>query len=168
MLDLDLPRLKRDIQAWGLCQTRGRVRGVHGLIECALPAAVGDQCEIIGQQRRVPAEVIGFSNGIASLVPFEHVADLHPDMPVVRTGRGLTVPVGSALMGRVLDGLARPLDGRGPLPLRERRTVRSEAPPALERARIQTRFATGQRAIDGLLTFGRGQRVGIFAGSGVG
>jgi flagellum-specific ATP synthase len=169
MLGLDITKLKREIQGWELCRTMGKVRGVRGLIQCSIPAAVGDQCEIVrSHQSRLPAEVIGFSDGIASLVPYEHATDLHPDMTVVRTGRGLMVPVGSGLLGRVVDGLARPLDGRGPLPASERRAVRNEAPPALDRARIRARFATGQRAIDGLLTFGRGQRVGIFAGSGVG
>jgi len=169
MLGLDIAQLRRDIQDWDLCQTMGKLRGVHGLLHCAIPAAVGDHCEILGpKQHRLPAEVIGFSDGIASLVPYEHAEHLRPGMPVVRVGRGLMVPVGKGLLGRVVDGLARPLDGRGPLLTGQRRAVRSAAPPAMNRARIQARFVTGQRAIDGLLTLGRGQRVGIFAGSGVG
>src|SRR5205085_7000885 len=79
-----------------------------------------------------------------------------------------SVPVGRGLLGRVVDGLGRPLDGKGPLARCERRTVRNDTPPALDRARIVEPFVTGQRAIDGLLTCGRGQRLGIFAGSGVG
>jgi flagellum-specific ATP synthase len=89
-------------------------------------------------------------------------------MTVEHLGRGLSVPVGDGLLGRVLDGLGRPMDGRGPLTCVTRRTLGNDTPPPMERARIREPFVTGQRAIDGLLTCGKGQRVGIFAGSGVG
>jgi flagellum-specific ATP synthase len=80
----------------------------------------------------------------------------------------LQVPVGDGLLGRIVDGLGRPLDGKGPLGNCRPRLVSQQAPAAMARARIRQPFVTGQRALDGLLTFGRGQRVGIFAGSGVG
>jgi FliI/YscN family ATPase len=83
-------------------------------------------------------------------------------------GRGLDVPVGDHLVGRVLDGLGRPMDGKGPLPRTRRYPLNADPPNPLERARISAPLATGVRAIDGLLTIGRGQRVGIMAGSGVG
>src|SRR5438876_2779109 len=89
-------------------------------------------------------------------------------MSVHHLRQGLSVPVGEGLLGRVVDGLGRPLDDRGPLPCRERRVVRNDTPPPMDRARISVPFVTGQRAVDGLLTCGRGQRIGIFAGSGVG
>jgi flagellum-specific ATP synthase len=115
-----------------------------------------------------PAEVIGFAHDAAYLVPYEHAPDIRPGMPVRLRGHQLSVLAGPGLLGRVLDGLGRPLDGRGPITGCRRRRVRPDAPPPLERARIREPFVTGQRAIDGLITCGRGQRVGIFAGSGVG
>ncbi|HZT82339.1 MAG TPA: FliI/YscN family ATPase, partial [Gemmataceae bacterium] len=102
------------------------------------------------------------------LVPYEQGEELSPGMTVLRRGRGLSVPVGEGLLGRIVDGLGRPIDDRGPLYGCEPRPVSQEAPAAMQRARIRQPFVTGQRALDGLLTIGRGQRVGIFAGSGVG
>jgi len=134
-----------------------------------MPAAVGDHCEIVAAGRKpVLAEVIGFENQHAYLVPFDAADDLRPGMTVIRKGRGLIIPTGMGLLGRVIDGLGRPLDGKGPLVGCTMHPVNKPAPSALDRARIRQPFITGQRAIDSLLTCGRGQRVGIFAGSGVG
>ncbi|TPW00627.1 MAG: flagellum-specific ATP synthase, partial [bacterium] len=94
--------------------------------------------------------------------------EIAPGMAVIRAGHGLTVPVGDGLLGRVLDGLGRPIDGGGPVQDCTLQAITHAAPAAMERARIAQPFVTGQRAIDGLLTLGLGQRVGIFAGSGVG
>jgi flagellum-specific ATP synthase len=169
MLRLDLNKLCREIQSRDLFRTVGKIRGATGLLTCSLPAAVGDQCDIVlPRGGEVPAEVIGFTDGLAYVVPYEHAADIHPGMSVISKGHGLTVPVGESLLGRVLDGLGRPIDGKGPLAACDRRTVSQTAPAAMERTRISQPFVTGQRTLDGLLTFGRGQRVGIFAGSGVG
>ncbi|MBX9247195.1 FliI/YscN family ATPase, partial [Actinotalea ferrariae] len=93
---------------------------------------------------------------------------LRTGMPVRTTGRPLTTPTGSALLGRVLDGLGRPVDGRGPLVGAVRRPVTGSAPSALGRARVDTPLGLGVRALDTLVTAGRGQRFGLFAGSGVG
>ena len=89
-------------------------------------------------------------------------------MNVTARGRRLSIPVGPGVLGRVMDGLGRPIDGRGPLVGCAVRPVRQDVPAPMDRARIRTPFVTGQRTIDGLLTCGVGQRVGIFAGSGVG
>lgn len=169
MLGLDLPAMNRSITQTPLYRTGGRLKSVTGLMTCNLPAAVGDQCAVIpAEGPPVLAEVIGFENNLAYLVPFDPAENLRPGMPVIRKGRGLMVPTGPSLLGRVIDGLGRPLDGRGPLTGCPLKPVNRPAPPALERQRIRKPFVTGIRAIDSVLTCGHGQRVGIFAGAGVG
>lgn len=134
-----------------------------------MSAAIGEQCEIVlPQGQGVRAEVIGFSEGTTHIVAFDQREKLQQGLRVFSRREQLTVPVGDDLLGRVLDGLGRPIDGGEPLEASPRASVLHDAPPALDRARIVEPFVTGQRAIDGLLTCGRGQRVGIFAGSGVG
>jgi flagellum-specific ATP synthase len=96
------------------------------------------------------------------------VEDLRPGMPVMRKGKGATIPVGDNLLGRVIDGLGRPIDNKGPLTGCTPHPVNGAAPNALERQRVREPFVTGVRSIDAMLTCGRGQRIGIFAGSGVG
>lgn len=169
MLGLDMPAMNRSITQTPLYRTAGRLKSVTGRMTCNLPAAVGDQCAVLPREGEpVLAEVIGFENDLAYLVPYDAAENLQTGMPVIRKGRGLTVPIGGSLLGRVIDGLGRPLDGRGPLTGCTQRAVNRPAPPALERQRIRKPFVTGIRAIDSVLTSGHGQRVGIFAGAGVG
>jgi flagellum-specific ATP synthase len=101
-------------------------------------------------------------------MPHGDVAGIAPMQEVVALGRPFTVPVGNELLGRLLDGLGRPLDGGPALRSRERRPARIEAPDPMRRPAIDEPLQTGVRVIDGLNTLGRGQRLGIFAGSGVG
>ncbi len=169
MLGLDMPSLNRSITQTPLYRMGGRLKSVTGLMTCNLPAAVGDHCAVVPREgEAVLAEVIGFENDLAYLVPFDPAENLRPGMPVIRKGRGLTVPTGKNLLGRVIDGLGRPIDDLGPLVGCPLKPVNRPAPPALDRQRIREPFVTGIRAIDSVLTCGRGQRVGIFAGSGVG
>jgi flagellum-specific ATP synthase len=169
MLDLNVEKLRQEIANYDGFRTAGKLRSATGLLTCTLPAAVGDQCEIVlPRGGALRAEVIGFDQGIAHLVAFEQQENLQEGLQVVSSGMQLSVPVGDRLLGRVVDGLGRPIDGRGPLDDCPRVAVRYDVPQPFERARIREPFVTGQRAIDGLLTFGRGQRVGIFSGSGVG
>jgi flagellum-specific ATP synthase len=170
MLNLDRIRLRRDVARHELFRTSGVLSGATGvLLSCRLPAAVGDRCAIeLGEGETLLAEVIGFQNGMAFVVPYEHADQIHAGMRVTHLGKGLLAPVGEGLLGRVVDGLGRPLDGRGPLHGCELQPVERNTPPPMERARIRQPFVTGQRALDSLLTLGCGQRVGIFAGSGVG
>ncbi len=169
MLGLDMPSLRDSITKTPLYRTGGRLRSVTGLMTASVPAAVGDHCAILRRDGEpVLAECIGFENDLAYLVPFDHAEDLRPGMPVLRKGRGLMVPTGGNLLGRVVDGLGRPMDDLGPLGNCPMKPVNRPAPPALNRQRIREPFVTGIRAIDGMLTCGVGQRVGIFAGSGVG
>src|SRR5438874_3448448 len=134
MLGLDLPALAREINATPPYRAAGKLRSATGLLICDLPAAVGDHCEIVTPHRPpVLAEVIGFADRNAFLVPFDATDDLRPGLTVVRKGHGLLVPSGPATLGRVIDGLGRPLDGRGPLAGCPLRPVNGPAPAALGR-----------------------------------
>lgn len=169
MLNLDLDRLRSDVEACDGFQTQGRLRVIEEGLACALPAALGDQCRILEPSgRSIPAEVIGFRRGLAQLAPYELAEELRSGLPVVRDPERRTVPVGQGVLGRILDGIGRPIDGRGPVQPAERSVVRNTPPSPLQRGRIDRPFVTGQKVIDGLLLAGRGQRLGIFAGSGVG
>jgi flagellum-specific ATP synthase len=169
MLMLDVARLCKEVASRDPFRVVGQLQSATGLLwSCALSATVGDQCTVLTERGPVRAEVIGFSKGISFVVPYEAVGEVHPGMAVVRCDRVLKTPVGDGLLGRILDGLGRPMDDRGPLPRCAYRPVQLNAPPPLHRSRISRPFVTGQRAIDGLLTCGWGQRVGIFSGSGVG
>lgn len=169
MLTLDVQKLKRTIGAYDSFRVQSRLQIAEDGIACALPSAIGDQCGILQPNgHEVPAEVVGFSRGLARLAPFEFAEQLRSGMPVVRTAERRTVPIGVGLLGRILDGLGRPLDELGPIRPLELRPVRNTPPSPLERERIEKPFITGQKAIDGMLLCGRGQRLGIFAGSGVG
>jgi flagellum-specific ATP synthase len=169
MLGLDLPAMNRSITQTPLYSVGGRLRSVTGLMTSAISAAVGDHCLIMPRQGEpVLAEVIGFERDIAYMVPFDTADDLRPGMPVMHKGKGATIPVGMNLLGRVMDGLGRPLDDKGPITGCRGVPLNRPAPPALERQRVREPFVTGVRSIDSVLTLGRGQRIGIFAGSGVG
>ncbi len=132
-------------------------------------AAVGDRCEIVTQDdRHLEAEVVGFSGERLFLMPTGDLVGLKPDARVLPFASAGSVGVGDQLLGRVLDGAGEPLDGGGPIETTAR--VRLVAPPInpLTRAPIREPLDVGVRAINGLLTVGRGQRLGLFAGSGVG
>jgi FliI/YscN family ATPase len=118
--------------------------------------------------RQVLTVVAGFTERGLLLLPLGDLEGIHPGAPVKPTGRPLFVEAGDGLVGRVLDGLGRPIDGRGPIGATVRRPLNAEPPNPLTRARVSVPFGTGVRAIDGLVSLGRGQRIGIMAGSGVG
>jgi type III secretion protein N (ATPase) len=117
---------------------------------------------------RLQAEVVGFRGDEAVLMPLGETTGIGPDSPVTPTGRPFSVGVSEALLGRVLDGLGHPSDSAGPVAGAQTWAVERPAPSPLARRRISRPLAFGVRAIDGLLTVGEGQRVGLFAGSGVG
>lgn len=151
---------------------RGRIVQFIGLtIEAeGLQAQVGEVCQIHppGDAQVISAEVIGFRDDRCVLMPFTEPNGLIAGAPVYARGRPFTVPAGDGLLGRVLDGFGRPLDGKGPLGVHNRIPLSQPAPHPLQRRRVTEPFSTGIRAIDGLLTCGRGQRMAILAGSGVG
>lgn len=147
----------------------GRVVQVVGLVaEARGPRVhVGEWCTVQTADGELPAEVVGFRDDRFLMMPLGPLSGLSPGSEVVPSGRAMRVPAGPALLGRVVDGLGCPLDGR-PLEVREWRPLHADPPNPLHRPRITEPLPTGVRVIDGLLTLGRGQRVGIFAGSGVG
>jgi len=150
----------------------GRVCRIAGLaVESLGPAArIGEICEIRSAERRdaTLAEVIGFSEGRVLLMPYGELRGVALDAEVTATGMDPEVPAGTALLGRVVDGFGMPLDSRGPLNATARAVLYPEPMNPLERSARVTRFDTGVRAIDTFLPLARGQRVGIFAGAGVG
>jgi type III secretion protein N (ATPase) len=152
-------------------RVRGRVTELTGLaVRAALDGArVGELAEIDrGSGATLPAELVGFRDGEAVLLPLGEVRGVGPGCSVLPLGRAPSVRAGAPLVGRVLDGLGRPLDGR-PLPRGlEEWAVDRPAPGPMRRGRIERPLVTGLRSIDGLLTLGQGQRVGLFAGPGAG
>ena len=169
MTRLDLVRATALVDAAAQPVFRGRVEEVSGVLVSAhgVPAAVGELCSIRrGDGTQVDAEVVGFRGAATLLMPHGDVAGIAPAQEVVALGRSFTVPVGNFLLGRTLDGFGKPLDGLGELSRRETRPVRADAPDPLSRPLIDQPLQTGVRAIDGLNTLGKGQRLGIFAGSG--
>jgi type III secretion system H+-transporting two-sector ATPase len=153
---------------------RGRVVEVTGLvIKARVPGVrIGELCFIQTPLRDapVPAEVVGFRSELVYLMGLGDLTGLGPDSEVRPTGHVMTVCVGPGLLGRVLDGLGRPADGKGPLALGENSEYPVYAPPPdpLRRKRVKQALPVGVRAIDGMLTVGEGQRVGIFAAAGGG
>jgi flagellum-specific ATP synthase len=148
----------------------GKVIGVVGLaVEVSgIVASVGEVTHIRTDDAIVPAEVVGFRGNRLVLMPLGEVSGVRPGTEVRATGRRPSVPVGRALLGRIVDALGRPIDGQGAVAPEAVRAVHQPPPPALARRRIAEPLETGVRAIDALLPLGRGQRMGIFAGSGVG
>jgi flagellum-specific ATP synthase len=167
-----LQRVAERVADSDLHERRGRVDDLIGLVVEAtgLEAEVGEVCTIDAGRRRpaVPAEVVGFRAGRTLLMPLGEIHGIGPGNAVAGTGQPVRVPVGDELLGRVIDGLGRPIDGLDrPLPAAARST-QAAPPAALERPRIQERVSLGVRAMDALVPVGQGQRLGIFAGSGVG
>lgn len=151
----------------------GRVKELTGLVLKAKVPGVhaGEICYIQSSSHKaVRAEVVGFQEDTAILMPLGDIEGIGVGSEVIPTGQPLTVKVGEMLLGRVLNGLGEPLDieEKGPLITDEEYPVYNYPPDPLKRQRITTPIALGIRAIDGLLTCGEGQRIGIFAGSGVG
>jgi flagellum-specific ATP synthase len=135
-----------------------------------LRAQVGELCEIQTARTRpaVPAEVVGFREGRTLLMPLGEVTGIAPGNPVRASGGPFRVPVGDNLLGRVLDGLGRPIDGGPALHTARLRSTSAAPPDPMRRTRISERLSLGVRVLDTLIPCGRGQRLGIFAGSGVG
>ena len=153
-------------------RANGRVKKVVGMvIEASGPASqIGCVCDIAGEGSfgTVSAEVLGFKEDSVLLMPLEDIRSLGPGCKVVARDEKAQVAVGSALLGRVIDGLGNPIDGKGPIATEDTYPLYANPVNPLLRNRIQQPLDLGIRAINGLLTVGCGQRMGIFAGSGVG
>ena len=154
-----------------LVRHEGRVAQVVGLVvESHGPSAsLGELCRIqVGNRQSMPAEVVGFRDDRTLLMPLGQLEGIKPGSRVIAMGETLNVRVGPNLLGRVLDGLGNPMDGKGPLSGGGRAPLEAPPPNPLTRMRIHRPLSLGVRAMDGILTCGQGQRLGIFAGSGVG
>ena len=169
---LDLAQCAEHIREGARPGWQGRVAIVSGVIVEAVgvPAAMGELCRIErGRLGPIDAEVVGFRGATTLLMPHGNLEGIGPRQVVSALGRPFCVSVGDELLGRVLDGFGNPMDGGPPLPRAlPVRHVRNEAPAPLTRTPITEALQTGVRAIDGAVTLGRGQRLGIFSGSGVG
>ncbi|WP_437226271.1 FliI/YscN family ATPase [Planctomicrobium sp. SH661] len=168
-LRLNVAALKSKASRCDVFRTAGRLRSVQEMLTARVPAAIGEICEVrTADDERLLAEVVGVQDEQSQIMSFNHSTGLKPGCEVIAMGRRVSVPVGHSLLGRVLNGLGQPIDNAGPLSVRRWKPVDQETPSALQRQRITQPLVTGQRVIDGLLTIGQGQRVGLFAGSGVG
>lgn len=168
---LDFNNLERHLANVNPIVRFGKIAQVVGLIiESQGPdVSLGEICSIQNRDGEIitPAEVVGFKDNRVLLMPFGEMSGINPTCKVIPTGKSLQVKVGPELLGQVLDGLGSPIMG-GPLNLHVEYAVQSAPPNPLTRLRIEEPLTLGIRAIDGLLTIGKGQRMGIFAGSGVG
>ncbi len=169
---LGLAQARSRLSGTRLVQNRGRVTQMIGLvIESQGPmASVGEICRIESQVTgtTTKAEVVGFRDRNLLLMPLGDVQGICPGSEVVATGHSLRVPVGEELLGRVIDGMGQPLDELGDIPKLPLAELDLSMPHPLKRERITETFETGIKAIDTFTPLGRGQRLGIFAGSGVG
>ena len=151
----------------------GKVVQMVGLvIECQGPnVSMGELCYVkshFPDVEPVPSEVVGFRDGKVLLMPLGDSKGIGPGCEVVSAQKVLQVKVGPKLLGRVIDGLGNPIDGKGPILFKEEYPLQADPPAPLDRPVIKESLYVGVRAIDGLITMGQGQRIGIMAGSGVG
>ncbi len=168
---IDFDRLHSALQSVTLTNCRGFVVKVSGLtVESAGPVlGLGELCGIhLRDGRRILAEVIGFHNENLILLPLEHIEGISPGDAVTARTTPRHINLSEDVLGRVLNGLGEPIDNKGPLEGNEKRYLDSTSPPALSRQKISHPLPLGIKSIDGLVTCGQGQRIGIFAGSGVG
>lgn len=167
---IDLSRALAALSSADTVRVTGSVRGLVGLsIRAAIPGVRLGEVVEIERRDRAPllAEVVGFQLDDATLMPLGTTEGVGPDDPVRPTGRALTVRCGQGVLGRVLGGLGEPIDG-GPAIDGDAWDVMRAPPSPMSRPRISRALPTGVRALDALTTLGEGQRVGLFAGSGVG
>lgn len=171
MSNLELDKLGKFVEDADLTSNYGHITRVVGLvIESKGPeVSIGELCLIKNGKNTTRAEVVGFDDNRVLLMPIGEMEGINPGARVLATGEKLKVKVGEDLLGQILDGLGRPLleSDKTLSDLRERQ-VDAQPPNPLLRQRIKKPLSLGIRSIDGLLTCGKGQRVGIFAGSGVG
>ncbi len=166
-----LRQLSAGIPAEPEPELSGRLTRMIGLtLECVgCPMVVGDRCLILGHgETTVEAEVVGFEDDRVYLMPLTAIDGLRPGARVVPLSAASKVPVGEGLLGRVLNGNGEPLDDHGPVQAQARVSLAGDIINPLHRAPVRTSMDVGIRAINSLLTVGQGQRLGLFAGSGVG
>lgn len=170
MLDIDFSLLNSKIKHLTAYHFEGRVKRLIGLtIEVeGIKAAVGELCTIYNHKgESIKSEVVGFKENVVLLMPLGELIGIAPGCKVVAHGKPLSVKCSDKLLGKILDGIGEPFDGEGIVD-GEYYSLENLPPDPMKRKRIKEILPTGLRAIDGFLTCGEGQRIGIFAGSGVG
>lgn len=168
---IDFDRFRSALRSVSLLNCQGYVTRVSGLtVESSGPkVGIGELCGInIRNGKCVWAEVVGFNDDRLVLLPLEHIEGISPGDTVTSKTAPRYMTISDSILGRVLNGLGEPIDGRGPLVGDDRCALDAASPPALSRKKIVEPLPLGIRSIDGMLTIGKGQRIGIFAGSGVG
>jgi len=168
---IDFDKFHSALREVNLLDCQGTVVRVSGLtVESAGPmVGLGELCGIhIRNDRRVLAEVVGFQNDHLILLPLEHIEGISPGDTVTTRTTPRYISLSEDVLGRVVNGLGEPIDDKGPLAGTEKKALDATSPPPLSREKITKPLALGIRSIDGLLTCGKGQRIGIFSGSGVG
>ena len=172
MVSINLKKYSEILEKSDFIEYTGKVSKVVGLtIESNGPEAnIGELCRLhsIRGKKHINAEVVGFKDNKVLLMPLGDMEGVGPGSTVVAGGDSLRVGVGKKLVGRIIDGLGNPIDGKGELEVEDYYPVNNTPPHPLARKRISEPLSLGVKSIDGLLTIGKGQRVGIFAGSGVG
>lgn len=166
-----LARIRGGINAGNGFVTHGILTRMVGMTLEAVgcEAAVGARCLVVGHDgRAAETEVVGFANDALLLMPIGALHGVKPGARVVPAAGVFEARVGNGLLGRVIDGAGEPLDGRGPLDCEHRARLVAETINPLERTPVRQPLDVGVRSINALLTIGRGQRIGLFAGSGVG
>ena len=171
-MSVDLLKYSNILSNNDFIEYSGKVNKIIGLtIESDGPhARVGELCKIHipGKKEEIAVEVVGFRNNKVLLMPLGEMSGISPGSTVVSTGKVLQVGVGKKLIGRVIDGMGNPIDGKGDIEIEKYYPSVNTPPDPLTRKRIEQHLSLGIKSIDGLLTIGKGQRVGIFSGSGVG
>lgn len=167
---IDFSKYKNVINAANPVNYLGHVTQIVGLtIESKGPqVSMGEICIIKTDESDIRAEVVGFKDSKVLLMPLGDMQGIGPGQPIFASGEILRVKVGPQLIGRALNGLGKPMDGKPEVESDEFYPVEQDPPSPLSRNRIKYPLQMGVKVIDGLLTIGKGQRVGIFAGSGVG
>jgi len=169
---INFKKYHSQLDSCDLMQATGRVTNVVGLVvEARGPVSkIGTVCDIytLGSRRKVAVEVMGFRDDKVLLMPLEEIRGIGPGCRIVARHCDAVIAVGDGLMGRVIDGLGHPIDDKGPILYKQAYPIYADPVNPLQRKRIKAPLDIGVRAVNGLLTIGCGQRMGIFAGSGVG
>lgn len=169
---MDLKGFRKELSSMDTYRYMGKIEKIVGMtIESSGPeCSIGDVCRIYSKdmQNYINAEVVGFQSEKVLLMPYTDIEGIGPGSIVDNTGDKLRVKTGEALIGRIIDAIGNPIDGGGPIEYTDSVSISGEPVNPLTRPKIAEPIELGVKAIDGLLTLGKGQRIGIFAGSGVG
>lgn len=167
-----IDEFSRVIEETDIIRLNGKVTDVVGLIIISVGpnVSLGEICTIVDKngKKLCDAEVVGFKEGKVLSLALGEVESISPACEVIAGGHSFRMNISEKLLGRIIDGFGNPIDGKGPIDGGVSCSIYREPPNPLERQRIETALQTGIRSIDGLMTVGKGQRMGIFAGSGVG